>query len=268
MHVFINYKQGADPDHELAGKIEERLRSDGHGVFRDETGLVPAEKWTERLYSEIKSCDTLVAIVSNQSLVSKWCLTEIDYAFANKKRVLPVVVAKIDDALDFQAFQPRFKLTQYYTLSGDETKDINAISETLVEPKNKSYEHLVNSLCEKHGIADPSELISSLLDTLAMLHTMSVVANQRYTDGIYNDTRSIADTVAKFTATQGDINKSNSQNAMATNRNAVSKSLSWKAQRDLCLAEILSEALPFWNDHAVNQRDAIQAHAAATKTKP
>ena len=64
----------------------------GHEVWIDRE-LVGGRKWWDQILENIRGCDVFVAALSAQSLASKPCHLEYDYAMALEKSILPVVVA-------------------------------------------------------------------------------------------------------------------------------------------------------------------------------
>ncbi|HEV3142303.1 MAG TPA: TIR domain-containing protein [Gemmataceae bacterium] len=118
MKIFINYKRNIDPDHALARHLHQTLSANGHTVFRDETGIYSGGKWAEIIYNEIDKCEVVISLVSNVSLQSRWVLNEVDRALKLGKVVIPVLLEKLIDSLDFQEYNPRFRTVQHYTFTG------------------------------------------------------------------------------------------------------------------------------------------------------
>jgi hypothetical protein len=57
----------------------------GLTVFQDVLELDPGERWEQRLYQEIDSCDVFLLFWSHTAAASEWVLKEIDYAIARKQ---------------------------------------------------------------------------------------------------------------------------------------------------------------------------------------
>lgn len=53
-------------------------------------GLVGGEPWEERLYTELRRCRALIALVDSAWLGSKWCIAEANHAQALRKPVIPI----------------------------------------------------------------------------------------------------------------------------------------------------------------------------------
>lgn len=128
MKVFVNYKQKVHPDHYLAKLLEEELAARSHQVFRDESGIIAGESWPQRLLDEVKACEVMVSLISNNALKSDWVLNEIDLAKKLGTPIIPFLLEKLDEALEFQAFKPRFMHIQYYQATGNDKADVKAMA--------------------------------------------------------------------------------------------------------------------------------------------
>lgn len=94
--IFLSHSSRNDA---AAGELRHWLASEGHtAVFldhHDRDGIVGGEAWEERLYTELRRCRVLVALVSAEWLVSPWCVAEVNHAQALRKTVIPVRIADI-----------------------------------------------------------------------------------------------------------------------------------------------------------------------------
>src|SRR4051812_30614639 len=108
MKVFINYKRHIAPDQPLAEHLQRALLDAGHEVFRDATGIESGAEFATVIRQRLEDCDVVVALVSNASMKSTWVLNEIDWAHRCGKLLVPVLVEKLAEALEFQEFKPRF----------------------------------------------------------------------------------------------------------------------------------------------------------------
>ncbi len=94
--VFISYR-GAD--RVLARKLEQRLRSRwGSRVFRDETGLMPGQSWSDQLNDAVKDAKVMLALVGPGWYVraegegEDWVRAELLGAVRSGIPVLPVLI--------------------------------------------------------------------------------------------------------------------------------------------------------------------------------
>jgi hypothetical protein len=92
---FISYRHVA-PDQDLAHAIGASLVQSGHTVFLD-TKLRVGTRWVDEIEREIKSAESFVVLLSEQSIQSDLVRQEVALAHQlskeNKLRILPVRVA-------------------------------------------------------------------------------------------------------------------------------------------------------------------------------
>lgn len=93
--VFVSYSR---QDAEFVGKIVDALSANGDiHVFRDTDDILPTEAWKERLANLISQADTIVFCLSPRSAISDVCRWEIAHAERLKKRIMPIVVERVED---------------------------------------------------------------------------------------------------------------------------------------------------------------------------
>jgi WD40 repeat protein len=91
-YVFVSH---AAEDLDVAVRVREWLRADGHAVFlaRDlEDGICVGDALRDRLYEEINGADALVCLISAAFADSPWCAAEVALAGWSGVRILPVRV--------------------------------------------------------------------------------------------------------------------------------------------------------------------------------
>ncbi|WCO00221.1 toll/interleukin-1 receptor domain-containing protein [Psychroserpens ponticola] len=97
--IYLSYQH---QDIELIKKIGEDLKSRGHATIMDETIMKVGSDWRKELLSELKSSDGLLVLITNNSLNSKYVISEIGTTRAfideneNKKFLIPVIYGDID----------------------------------------------------------------------------------------------------------------------------------------------------------------------------
>jgi formylglycine-generating enzyme required for sulfatase activity len=94
--VFISYsrKDSAPFADELLLGLEDR----GFEPFLDRHDIKPGEPWEARLGGLIEQSDTVVFVISPESVKSERCVWEVDKALALSKRLLPVIYKSVPDA--------------------------------------------------------------------------------------------------------------------------------------------------------------------------
>jgi len=91
VQLFVSY---ARPDRPRADTLAQRLRQAGFTTWL-ESGLLGGQQWWDRVLSQIRSCDALIAVMSRASISSQACHSEREYAVRLGKPVLPVVIEAI-----------------------------------------------------------------------------------------------------------------------------------------------------------------------------
>lgn len=103
--VFISYSRRDSS--EFAEEIVAGLELAGFAPFLDRHDIAAGEEWEARLGNLIRQADTVVFVVSPEAVKSQRCSWEVDRAFAEGKRVLPVVFITVPDADIPQELQRR-----------------------------------------------------------------------------------------------------------------------------------------------------------------
>ncbi|MDX6592861.1 MAG: hypothetical protein QOJ13_2057 [Gaiellales bacterium] len=92
--VFVSYsRRDAGFVHELV----ERLQQGGKTVWIDTEGIGDAEVFPEAIRSAIEQSDGFVFVISPDSVASRYCENEVDYAVALNKRLVPVLHVPVPD---------------------------------------------------------------------------------------------------------------------------------------------------------------------------
>ncbi len=87
--VFISYSR---KDSAAAECLVDDLKKRGFEAYLDKKDIAPGEPWQERLGRLIVDADSVVFLISPDSMESKICSWEVDEAERLAKRVLPVVI--------------------------------------------------------------------------------------------------------------------------------------------------------------------------------
>lgn len=92
--VFISYSR---KDGDRLPAFAEGLQAAGFRVLLDATGIRPAEIWRERLAQLIRQCDSVIFLISPDSVRSSVCEWELDEAERRAKRLFPVRIRETAD---------------------------------------------------------------------------------------------------------------------------------------------------------------------------
>ncbi len=93
--VFVSYSRS---DTVFSLDLVAGLQACGFEAFIDQEDIAPGEPWEDRLRGLIESADTMVYVLSPDSLASTHCSWEVEEALRLNKRLLPVVWREVDDA--------------------------------------------------------------------------------------------------------------------------------------------------------------------------
>ncbi|QIE55664.1 toll/interleukin-1 receptor domain-containing protein [Pikeienuella piscinae] len=94
--IFFSY---ARRDREAADRVFAALEAAELTVYRDTEQILPAEDWRGRLEGLIARSDGVLFVMSPNSVRSPVCAWEVEVASRLNKRIVPVVIADIGDAL-------------------------------------------------------------------------------------------------------------------------------------------------------------------------
>lgn len=93
--LFISYSR---KDAAFVDRLEAALKELGFETLIDRAEIYAFEDWWRRLQDLIIKADTLVFVVSPDSIASDVCQKEIDFACSLNKRIAPIVYRHADVA--------------------------------------------------------------------------------------------------------------------------------------------------------------------------
>ena len=98
-HIFLSYSR---VNTKLMQRVRDDLRAAGLSVWTDE-GIEPGSfSWKEAIESAIRETGILIVLLSPSANDSRWVQREIDYAEAQGKYILPLLIqGDIQDAVPF-----------------------------------------------------------------------------------------------------------------------------------------------------------------------
>src|SRR5262252_10926240 len=92
--VFISYSR---KDMAFVDCLEAALEARGFEPLIDRTDIYAFEEWWTRIEGLIASADTVVFVLSPDSVASEVALKEVAFAASLHKRLAPVVCRRVDD---------------------------------------------------------------------------------------------------------------------------------------------------------------------------
>lgn len=91
--VFLSY---SSRDRAWVSEFAAALRDAGVKSWFDVSDLAPGERWQERIQEALRDSNTLVVILSPNSVESPWTFFELGAAVADRKRIIPVLTEDVE----------------------------------------------------------------------------------------------------------------------------------------------------------------------------
>jgi site-specific recombinase XerD len=95
--IFISY---AHEDEIHAELWEAKLNAEGFLVFRDQSNINGGAPWRDEIENAVKNCLALIVLVSPESISSEWVMKECTLAEFHHKKVMPVNIQPVEQAVD------------------------------------------------------------------------------------------------------------------------------------------------------------------------
>ena len=106
LRVFISYSR---KDEDFAQELLAGLEVVGFEPYLDKHDIAAGEDWEARLGRLIEAADTVVFVISPDAVASERCAWEVERTVTLKKRLLPIVWRRVDEA----QVPPRLKQLNY-----------------------------------------------------------------------------------------------------------------------------------------------------------
>jgi len=103
--VFLSYSH---EDRPWVSEFVSTLKTGGIKAWFDMADIAPGDRWQEKIQEALRESGTLVMVLSPNSITSPWMFFELGAAFADKKRIIPVLIGDMDTAkipMALQKFQ-------------------------------------------------------------------------------------------------------------------------------------------------------------------
>jgi len=91
--IFFSYVR---KDLEILDKIREALEREALTTWFDSSDLKTGVKFSGAINKGIEQADNLIFLISPESIVSEYCLQELDYALKLNKRIIPLLIKETD----------------------------------------------------------------------------------------------------------------------------------------------------------------------------
>lgn len=94
--IFISHSLGAD--RQWVRELAESLKAHGTEVWVDQLDFKPGDSLTQAIEKGLRESDTVIFIVTPESVRSKWFLFELGAAIGMGKRAIPIMAHDVPDA--------------------------------------------------------------------------------------------------------------------------------------------------------------------------
>ena len=91
--IFFSY---ARANSEFVLELAKDLRAAGANLWLDQLDIAPGERWDQSIQEALEKCETLLVILSPESVKSQNVMDEVSFALEGKKQVLPVLHKSCD----------------------------------------------------------------------------------------------------------------------------------------------------------------------------
>lgn len=126
LKVFLSYSRRDDA---FAKELLAALELLGFDAYLDTEDIAPGEPWEDRLGNLIRQADTVIFLISANSLASQHCGWEVEQTARSGKRLVPVVIADVaNDAVPQQLRQLNYV---YFTSGRSFSKGLGDLAHAL-----------------------------------------------------------------------------------------------------------------------------------------
>ena len=91
--IFVSYSR---KDSKAARKLIDTFEKMGYDVWVDWEDIPPATHWMEQIEEGIEKSDAFIFFISPDSIKSEVCNVELEHAAKYNKRIIPIVVRKVE----------------------------------------------------------------------------------------------------------------------------------------------------------------------------
>ncbi|MGK7876517.1 MAG: toll/interleukin-1 receptor domain-containing protein [Xenococcaceae cyanobacterium] len=139
--VFLSY---SEKDEGIKEKIRKTLMRESFTIWTNKTDIKTGTAFQLAINQGIEGADNFVYLISPDSLKSEYCQQELDHAFANEKRLIPLLI----EETDLELIPSQVRELQFIDFTGHEDahKYQSGVDKLLAELKKDS------SYYEKHKI--------------------------------------------------------------------------------------------------------------------
>lgn len=125
LKIFFSYSR---VDSEFALGLGDKLRSAGCNIWLDQMDIAPGRSWDDEIEKALRECQTVLVILSPNSVASQNVKDEISYALKKSKRILTIMYLECEVPFRIDRVQ-RIDFTKSYD------EGFNRLSRALAQAK-------------------------------------------------------------------------------------------------------------------------------------
>lgn len=156
--AFVSYSSQDAP---IVERIVDELRKRGKSVWLTSENVLPGQQLASSVEKGLELSTTVVAVLSRASRRSSWVSTEIAWALANQKPVIPVLVDK--DA-EIPSLLHSYQILDM-TTSATFERSISQLAEALTAPEKDNHSE---SVSREGFIKGEEEILALKLEKLKL----------------------------------------------------------------------------------------------------
>jgi energy-coupling factor transporter ATP-binding protein EcfA2 len=123
--LFISYSR---QDKEFVQSLHDALKASHYSAWVDWQDIAPTTEWWKEIEEGIEAAHTFIFVISKDSILSKYCCKEINYAAEHGKRLIPILRRK-----DFARSDMHPKISRHQWLTFQEGDDFEQSFAQLVK---------------------------------------------------------------------------------------------------------------------------------------
>lgn len=159
-HIFISYSR---IDSDEIDRIGLEVQKAGYTPWIDRRSIGGGDHWDESVVQAIAECDAFVIALSSSSSESKSVKSELDFALAENRKIIPVIIEPIEIPPTIRFRLGTRQRVDLFIPSGIGDL-IEALGGNQSEPNEKIYKNVQTAINESHILAE-KPLINKRLES-------------------------------------------------------------------------------------------------------
>jgi len=156
MKIFISYSH---KDKELAGSMKFHLQYVfGFDVFLAHEDIEPTHEWEDEIIFNLKSCDVLIALITENYNISEWTDQEAGFALARGIQIISINVGA-----NPHGFIKRYQTLRYRTVKSTCGRILRILVENL-NLRESAIKSLINAFGNSNTFSEATEKIARILE--------------------------------------------------------------------------------------------------------